>query len=266
MINMMKADLFKLGKSKSIKILFLISLATSIIMLTMAYFISTGKMVKELAELGFLFTDISMINLLSGILAGSIICSDFKNKSFHHAIASGKSRLYIVTSKVLVFLCAVGILILPYAVVTGVAFTLDEKIMLNGLAEAGLMNLIKVHSGTVLSSSGIFKLIGVILSIFLLYMAQVSFCLPFAFLIKKPSVVVGLNYGFSMFFGNLVKYRDSSPIFKAVFDCTPYGGNYIFMDGFSSGATLLKSIIVSLLFIALMIFISYNIFKKMDIK
>jgi ABC-2 type transport system permease protein len=60
--------------------------------------------------------------------------------------------------------------------------------------------------------------------------------------------------------------KDSSPVFEIIIAATPYGGNYAFLTLSSGIGDILGAISASLLFIIVMIAITYFAFRKAEIK
>ena len=78
MINMIKADLYKMRKSITMKVVFLITLICSILMALMSYFIADGSLSDTYSGITFLFADANMTSILGSVLAAVFICSDFE--------------------------------------------------------------------------------------------------------------------------------------------------------------------------------------------
>ena len=96
MYNLILADLFKLRKSMTIKVLFIITIVSSVIMAMMAHMISQGKINSNMSGIGFMFSDVNMIGILGAVIAGVFICGDFDNKIINDAITNGCSRFAII--------------------------------------------------------------------------------------------------------------------------------------------------------------------------
>jgi len=265
MYNLIRADLFKLRKSKTIKILFGITTASAVIMAVMAYLIPQGKIDANMTGIGFMFSDISMMNILGAVIAGVLICGDFNNKTIHDAIATGSSRGTVIVSKAIVFFCAIAVILLPYVIITGIALRTGYEFSM-GKALLGFLNLLTSEAGTAFSASEIWKLLAIMVTLIFVYMAQLSICIPLAFVLKKPVFVVAINYGFSILWGQLTGLRDSSQVFKSIFDCTPFGGNYSFLTLDTGNGDIFKAIAVSLIFIIVICAATYRTFRKSEIK
>ena len=265
MYNLILADLFKLRKLMAIKILFAITTISAVAMSVMAYLIPQGKIDASMTGLGFLFSDVSIMGILGGVVAGILICGDFDNKTIHDAIASGCSRGTVIVSKAMVLCCALGFILFPYAIATGIAISTGYKFSMGSVA-IGFLNLLTSEAGTALSASEILKLLIVMLTLMILYMAQLYICVPLAFVIKKPVFVVAITYGVSILSGQLYRLAASSALFDRIFACTPYGGKYGFITLNTTVGYIFQTIAVSLIFMIVMLAVTYSVFRKSEIK
>jgi ABC-2 type transport system permease protein len=265
MFNLILADLFKLRKSMAIKIILGITTVSSVIMAIMAYLIPLGKIDSSLTGLGFMFSDTNMLSILGAVVAGVFICGDYENKTIHDAITSGNSRIAVIISKAATFFIAITIILLPYAIVTGVALGTGSEFNM-GSATIGFLNLLTKDSQTTLTLMKIGKLLVVMLSMVIVIMAQLSICIPLALVLKKPVLVVAINYGVSILSGQLMGLKERFPLFERIFNCTPYGGTYSFLTIESGAGDITKAISISIVYIIGMIVITYLAFRKSEIK
>lgn len=261
MYNLISADVFKLRKSRTIKILFGITTISAMAMALMAYLIPQGKIDVSLTGLGFMFSDMNMISILGAVIAAIFICGDFENKSIHDAIVNGCSRGAVLGSKTTIFCYALALILLPYAVVTGIALSTGSDFNM-GSVSVGFLNLLTSEAGTALSAAEVWKFIIVVLSLMIVYVAQLSICIPLAIGLKKPVLVVAIYYGFSILCGQLV----GLPTLESIFAYTPYGGQYAFVTLDTGMGEIFKAISVSLIFIFAMVAITYYGFRKSEIK
>lgn len=265
MYNLIWADLFKLRKSMAIKILFGITTVSAVSMGMVAYLIPQGKMNASMAGIGFLFSDINMISILGAVIAGVFICGDFENRTIQDAVANGYSRGAIIVSKATAFCCALAFILLPYAIITGITLSTGSAFSMGSVA-VGFLHILTSEAGTAFSASEIWKLLAAMLTLIVVYMAQLSLCIPLALVLKKPVLVVAIYYGFTILCAQLMGLRDSSPVFDRIFACTPYGGNYTFVTLGTGAGDIFKAISVSLIFIIAMIVVTYYAFRKSEIK
>lgn len=265
MLNLIQADLFKMRKSTIVKILFAITTLCAIVMVVIAYMIPQGKLDESYTGIGFLFSDVDVISILGGVLAAFFICGDFDNKTIHDAISSGCSRRAVIISKATVFFCALVIILLPYAIITGIALSTGSRFDM-GNVSIGFLNMLSKDFGIVFDVSAFIKMISVMLTLIIVYVAQLSICVPLALMVKKPVLVVAIFYGFSVLSGQLARLSESSELYDNILSCTPYGGNYNFVTLETGAGSLFKAIVVSFIFIIIMIAFAYSIFRKSEIK
>ncbi|MGH4117742.1 hypothetical protein [Clostridium sp.] len=135
-----------------------------------------------------------------------------------------------------------------------------------GKISVGFLHILTSEAGIVFSTSEMWKLLVVMLTLMIIYAAQLSVCVPIAFILKKPVLVVAIYYGFTFFCSQLAGLRGSSIIFDGIFDCTPFGGNYTFITLDSVAGDIFKAIVVSLIFIIVMLAVTYFAFRKSEIK
>ena len=265
MLNLIQADLFKLRKSMAIKVLVGITTFSSIVMVLMAYLIPKGTIDKSMTGIGFMFSDINMMSIIGAVIAGIIICGDFDNKVIHTAISSGYSRGTVILGKSIVFLISIGILLIPYALVTVISLNSGSAFSM-GSVGVGFLNLITRNSGITMTSGYVGKLAVVMITLIIVYAAQLSICIPISLTIRRPVFVIAIYYGITILFAQLVGIKDKFRVLSDIFSWTPYGGNYTFLTLDSGAGDILKALIVSLAFIAIMMLVSYSVFRKAEIK
>lgn len=265
MYNLIWADLFKLRRSLAIKILLGITTIGAVVMTVMAYLIPQGKVDASMTGIGFLFSDIHMMSILGAVLAGVFICGDFDNKTIHDAIASGSSRSTVIISKTLVFGCALVVLLLPYAIATGIGLGTGSEFDMGSMA-VGFLHLLTSKVSTAFSAAVIGKLLVVMLTLLIVFVAQLSLCVPLALALKNPVLVVAIYYGFSLLCAQLVRLREAYPTFDRIFSYTPFGGNHSFVTLNTGAGDIIKAISVSLIFIIVMLAVTHFAFRKTEIK
>lgn len=265
MLNLYLSDLYKLRKSTAMKVLLGIAIICAVTVAIMAFEIYKGSISKNLLGINFLLSDISMVNILGAVIAGVFICGDFDNRSIHEAIANGNSRGALLVGKTLSFITALLAVILPYAIVTGVAIGTGSKFSM-GTATAGFAHLLTNEAGKNFTAAMTGKLLLVMLTLIIVYIGQLSLCILFSILFKKPVVVVALSYVLGILSGQLQTLKNASKVFERVISCTPFLGDYNFLSIDSSSGDLFKAAAVSILFAAVILLITYFIFRKSEIK
>ncbi|MDA3846165.1 MAG: ABC transporter permease [Vallitaleaceae bacterium] len=264
MYNLIRADLFKLRKSLALRIILGITTFSAIIMLVMAYLIPQGKIDPSMFGIGFMFSDINMVSILGAVLAGVFISGDFDNKMIHDAIASGHSRLTVIISKTIVFFTAILIILLPYIIVTVIALISGNDYDMGTIGVA-LLHMMTEDTSVLFSASEIGKLVIIIITLLVVYMAQLSICVPVSFVFKNPILVVAGYYVFTILVAQIAGLSSDTIIYK-VAAFTPYGGHYAFLTLDTEIGRLIKAVCASLGFIILMIFITYRAFRRAEVK
>ncbi|HEY5555397.1 ABC transporter permease [Acetobacterium sp.] len=265
MLNLIRADLFKLFKSMSIKILFGITCLCAFTLTVMAYLIPRGGIDAGMTGIGFMFSDINIISILGAVLAGTFICGDFDNKTIHDAIASGSSRMAVIVSKAIVFFCGIAFLLLPYALATVFALGSGFEFGMDAVA-LGFLNFLTRGSGNAIQVSELLKLFAVILTLVIVYTSQLSVCVPLAFVLKKPVLVVAIYYAMTILSAQLIALSASSEALDFILSKTPFGGDYIFLTMNSGTVDIVAAIFGSLVFMMVMLAITYGAFRKAEIK
>ncbi|MBT2292918.1 ABC transporter permease [Paenibacillus albidus] len=265
MYNLLRADLFKLRKSTAIKVLVGITVASASLMAWIAYLIAQGEMDGSMSGIGFLFSDMNVISILGAVVAGFLICGDFENKTIHDAIATGRSRGTVILSKAAVTCIALVVLLLPYAVITGIALSTDSKFGM-GSVSLGFLHVLTAESGTGLSIPETARMLAVMLTLMIVYAAQLSITVPLALVLKKPVLVVALYYGFSIVCGQLAALGEQSHVLKSIMAGTPFGANYTLLTLDTGMGELLRALSVSLIFIVVMLALAYSAFRRAEIK
>jgi ABC-2 type transport system permease protein len=264
MYNLIFADLFKLRKSIAIKILFGITTISAVAMAVIAYLIPQGKLDSSMSGIGFLFSDVNIMTILGGVVAGIFICGDFDNKTINQAVASGYGRSTLLISKMFVFFFAIVLLLIPYIIVTGIAISIGYKFNMGvGLC---FLNLLTQEAGKTFSVLEIWKLLVIMITLILVYLAQLSICVPLSFALKKPVLVVSICYGIQILYPQLIGIGSIYPVIHDVLNYFPYGEPFIFLTLITKSGDILRTAFLSVIFIILMISITSFVFRKSEIK
>jgi len=264
-LNLTQADWFKLRKSPALKIMLAVTTACAAVMALFAYAIPRGTVDAALTGLGFMFSDVNVISIVGAVMASLLICGDFDHKTIHDAIAGGHSRKSIIGSKAIVLSFALALLLLPYALVTGVAIATGKDFGMGGVA-VGFLHVLSIEAGSALSAAEAAKLVLVSLVMCFVYAAQISVCIPLAFALKKPLFVIAIYYGFSILSAQLIAFARSNDVFDRLFSFTPFGGNHAFLTLDSGAGDIIQALLVSAVFIAAMSAVTYGAFRRAEIK
>jgi ABC-2 type transport system permease protein len=265
MYNLIRADLFKLRRSMTIKILLLLTTGCSVAMALISYQIAHGNLGISMSGVNFLFSDINTISILGAVLAGVLICGDFDNKLIHDAIAGGSGRVAVIVSKAVTLFCAVVAILLPYAIVTGIALGTGSKFEVR-IDMSGFMHIMSMNIGSTLSVSSVCKILAEMLTLIIVYVGQLSICVPLAIALKKPVLVVPIYYGISIACGQLQVAGSNNSVINRIFSLTPFKGKYFFLSLGTPSGDIVKAIVVSLLFTIVMLVVAYGVFRKSEVR
>ena len=266
MLNYIKADLFRFTKSKAMKILIVISTICAVIVVFMSRMIQEGKIsVKTGNGVIFLFSDANVISILGAVAAGIFICGDFDNRMIHEAVANGCSRGQVIISKTISFCLAIVFILLPYIILISIGLGTGYKFSM-GTMSVGFIDVLTTEAGKSFSQSDILKIIAIMAALTVVYIGMLSVSIPIAIILRKPVIVVAVYYTIIIVSTNLSSLKDSSKVAKAVFNSTPFGSKYSFLTLRSTNEDILKAFLVSLMFTAVMVIITYFGFRKSEIK
>lgn len=264
MFNLLKADLYKLKKSKALKICFLISLISAALLAAILYNVSNGNIGKEMMGSVSLLVDAMMVSLLASLMIGVIICGDFQSKNIHSEITCAR-RSTVVLTKVITSMLITSILILPYAVVAVIGFASKaEFAALNGIPSL-FINVLTNKAGVAADGSEVGKSIGICLIGILIYTARLSICVPVAFKVRKSAAVMTVGIVAAFGFDMIVKALEDVPVLGYLFTNTPYAVIYDVNMNAGPGV-IIRAIVVSAVFIFIMAALTYVMFRKAEIK
>jgi ABC-2 type transport system permease protein len=266
MINLIQSDLYKLGKSKPIKILFLIMWIAAGVVTVVSYLMAKGEVGYELSGPISGLTDIMLVAIVGPFLAGVYICGDFDNKSINDAISScGLSRGAVVLSKSVVYYLLVMLMLVPYAVVTVIGFATGAEFS-KPFANSVFLSILANESGLELSAGVFGKMIAIMLVMMIAYAAEMSICVLLAFLIRRSSLVIFIGFGVILVLQVLGGIGTKIEIIQNILSYTPFsvGSANLTMDAETN--VILKALGVSLLFVSWLMSITNGTFRKSEIK
>lgn len=260
MINLIHAELYKIRKTGVFKIGVLITAVCAFVLGVLCYNIGTGAVDIPMQSLSGL-SDIFIMSVMGPLMAGVLICNDFDSKNIHDEISCG--RWAIVFSKSVVYLLLVAVLVLPYAIVGFIGFV-TETTFASPFAYSTYLTLMVNKAGYVVDGTNIAKSIVVLAISLLLYAARLSFCIPVAFKVRKTVAVtvIGVVVGFVIDF--IINVLSKIPGVDTLVKFTPYSTAIVTME--NTSGELWRIVGSSVLFIVIMIAITYGIFKKAEIK
>ncbi len=267
MINLIKADFYKIHRSAIYKVLFIILTACAVTTTLVSHFVSTGDMSFETAGTAALLSDVVMMNLASCIVAGQLICGDFENKLIQSALTGTSGRFTVVCGKMITYILLVSVMTLPYALSAIIGYVMDSGFCVPYSASVYLKILFE--STTVdFSVNALLKYIVITAIMALGYASQTVFVFTLAFLVKNKSLIV-TTIGFiaCVFFGMTSSMiAGISDTAKTMISWTPFSPDAYNMGNDTEIGTMIKVVGIALAFIAAFTYITYLTFRKTEIK
>lgn len=263
MYNYVKSDFYKIRRTKSIYVIFLLTVVVASITLIVMNQIAMGGMTADMGVNISLISDTMLTGIFGGIILGELVSDDFATKSIHNKIISGNGRSSIIISKLISFALSMSIVLLVYVILAIVVVVSGEKFApLAGIPSA-FFDLIAGCANQ--TNPQIAKCILLCIVIVLCYIARLSICLPVAFKSKRkiPVLVIGFvsAFVFDIVFTLIKDVAVLSDIMKAL---PYYRMTQLVIDAPSKdiwGAAL-----SSVIFTAFMTGTTYLLFRRDEIK
>lgn len=261
MKRMFCATLYRMWKSTGARIAFIITYLAAVLYFVLARMVGTGKL--EAAQAGSVsgLGDAMMIWLCGSLVIGLLVGSDFENKTIHGVIGFGRKK--IIGNYVAVFALLVVLLVLPYTIGSLVC-------ILAGIDMTGAeRTAISVYMGNVLGYSEDIapgKLLLSYLSYAMVYVGQLSICIPVAVKLKKPVAVTAFGFFFGMLSALLATLASKVEILDNIYKLTPYNYNMETLGIGGSYGDMLLAIVVSVVFVGLMGLLAWGLFRRAEIK
>lgn len=265
MINLTRAELFKMSKSTALKISFLIACISSAALIYITHCVSVGSMSADISGSASGLTEIMMTSLLGSLMIGILVCSDFETKTIHDAVSCGNGRIAIVISKMAVYVLIIALLLAPYAINTIIGLATGEAFSVSFVPSTFIGILID-KGGTGLTAATLGKVVLISLVTILVYAARLSIYIPLAFKIKKPVAIMAIGFVFSAVLDLILGLLIKVPILKNLIAYTPFSRKFMMITMESGMDTLATATVSSIVFLIVISVITYLIFKRADIK
>ncbi|TDE90859.1 hypothetical protein EXU48_17295 [Occultella glacieicola] len=260
MINQLQADLYVQRHSTAMTVSVLVACAAAALYTFLQYRLASGGLDPASASGVQGVSDILIISLLGPLLIGLAIARPFETKSVHAALlAAGRGP--VVASKAMTASLAVILVSLPYGLAalvgraTGASF---EPALPTTFA---LLTADSVE----LDAGGVVHLVAVSVVTGLLYAAKLAVCIPLAFVLKRPIVVMATGFVWSFVADLLVSTVSDTAPGEAIAGLTPFSADRMPLPDSSTG-DLLTTTAVSVVFIAAMGALAWLLFRRADVK
>lgn len=266
MINVIQSDLYKLRRSRPIKILFLLMWIAAGVVAAISYLMAKGTVGYELSGPISGLTDIMMVAIVGPFLAGVYICGDFDNKMIHDAVSScGLSRGAVVLAKSVVYYALVILMLVPYAVVTVIASATGAEFS-QPFANSVFLGILADNSGLDLSAGLFGKMLAIMLVMMIAYAAEMSICVLLAFLLRRSSLVIFIGFGAILVLQILGGIGTKLGIVQNILSYTPFSVGSANLTMETETMAVLKALGISLIFVSWLMSITNGLFRKSEIK
>ena len=261
MKQLLKATFYRMSKSMGVRIAMGLIWIAAICYYVLAGMLANGQFDATQAGSITAFGDAMILWLFGSLIIGFLVGNDFENKTIHGAIKFGRKR--IVQNYMLTFALLVLVMVLPYTIgsiaciASGADFTGAEG------------TIISIYMGNVFEytqKTSVAKLVLSYITYAVVYIGQLSICVPVAVKMKKTVVVTAFGFFFGMITALIATLASKVDLLDNIYRLTPYHYG-IGKIGVNADVTdMITGIIVSMCFTAIMGLVSWLIFKKSDIK
>lgn len=261
MKRMFCATIYRMWKSTGVRIAFLITYFAAILYFVLARMVGTGKIEAQQAGSVSALGDAMIIWLCGSLAIGLLVGSDFENKTIHGVIGFGRKK--IIGNYVAVFAVLVVLLVLPYTI--GSLVCILAGIDMRGAEQAA----ISIYLGNVLGYSedmAVGKMLLSYLSYAVVYVGQLSICIPVAVKLKKPVAVTAFGFFFGMLSALLATLASKVELLDKLYRLTPYNYNMETLGIGGSYSDMLLAMGVSIVFVGFMGLLAWGLFRRAEIK
>lgn len=266
MLSLLRTWFYKVRHSLLIYLCFILVGICAVSFVVIANKIATGDLTSSAGSSAALLTDVIISSSIFGpLLAANFLCKDFESRDLHVAIRRKRGRMYYVASKAIVLAVIEWVVILPYVLMTILAYVMQWEFM-EPFVSSQYLTILNQLSGTAVEASELFGLIARLLVILVVFSAQTSIALPFAFGIKKPIPVAAICIVIPFLLNMVTGLAKENKIVEAVFKFTPFNPDIAFITCDTGVSTLILALAASVVWIAVMAVISFLLFRKAEIK
>ncbi len=265
MINLIKADFYKINRSMIYKILFLISSICAVATTLVSHMLHTGDIDMATASSTAMLTDVVMLSLINSVLAGQMICGDFENKLIQSSLSGCSGRLTVVAAKMITYSIMVSIMTIPYAICAILGVCMGSGFSAPFSASTYLKILFESNS-VEFSVDLLLKYIVIVVIMMLVYAAQSGIMFIIGFMMKNKALLTTIiSFILSTFIGMSTAMIISNSGCEYL-SFTPYSEDIYSMGHDTEIGLLVKLALVCIGFLVAYTGIAYATFRKSEIK
>ena len=260
MLIAIQAELYKLFKNRTFKVLICVAVLLSTLTVVMCSSVfekilndSLGNMPQDqkevLMEQLTSMSESEVIEIIIGILVGALIAKEYSQGTIKNFLAYGKRREEFYLAKFVSMVIAVTIILAVMTILPTIVVTL-----MNGWGQAfeisQLLGMIKTFVASVIAGSAVAALAMII-----------------ATLVKSNGATIGITVAIFIGIPTLAGFLYGIyPWFDRVYEVLPFYNSALATSIKAGNGDLLRSVIISLVTIAISLFVGIKIFKSQDIK
>lgn len=261
MKSLFSATIYRMRKSAGAKIAIGLLFVAAILYYVLAAMIAAGKL--DAASSGSItgLGDSMMIWLFGSLVTGILVGTDFEAKTIHGAIKFGRKK--IMANYMLAFAAAVIIMVLPYTL--GSIICIVSEVNMHG-AEGTAISIFMSNILEYTENVSVGKLLLSYIAYAIVYIGQLSVCIPVAIKLKKTVAVTAFGFFFGMITALLATLASKVTLLDHIYQWTPYHYGIAQLGVNAETSDMFMGIVVSLIFAGIMGLLSFCILKKADIK
>lgn len=262
MINLLRADWYTLLRARSLWLTLLAATAMATGFLVFSHLIANGTYDPSIAGSVSGLSDVIVVNLLGTLLVGMLVADDFGTRSIHDRVLMN-SRGAVVAAKTVSFVVLVIVVLAPYIIGSAIAFASRDDFSV--FLPITSLKLAANPSGVGVSAGSLVRVVLIGTLSGLVYAARIAYCLPLAFLTRKPVVVMAAGFTGAFAIDALASLANRNDLGRGLMNLTPFGEQRA-LTLTTSGGDIAATLIVCVASIAAMSVVAWLLFRRADIK
>ncbi len=260
MINQLRGDLYAVRHSGPVLICLAASVIAAALYTVLQHSLAAGDLGPEAASGVQVLSDVLMVSLMGPLLFGALVAQPFETKSVHNSLlASGRGAF--VAAKTLLTAAVVTALSLPYGIAALLGLASGEEFA--PAIPTAFSHLLA--SGGDVDAARVGEILAITVTMAVLTTAKLAVCLPLAIRLQRPLVVMAIGFVWGFLADLIGTTAADVEGLDALVRLTPFAGEHVPTSD-STGGELVGTLVVSLVFIALMGVLAWLLFRRADVK
>ena len=260
MINQLRGDLYAIRHSGPVLLCLAVSVVAAALYTVLQHSLAAGDLGPEAASGVQVLSDALMVSLMGPLLFGALVAQPFETRSVHNSLlASGRGAF--VGAKTLLTAAAVTALSLPYGIAVLIGLATEEEFA--PAIPTAFSQLLAAGGGV--DGGRVGEVLAITVTMAVLTTAKLSVCLPLAFRLQRPLVVMAVGFVWGFLADLIGSTAADVEGLDALVRLTPFAREHVPTPE-SAGGDLAITLVVSLVFIALMGLLAWLLFRRADVK